>query len=85
MSKKVKCRDCNGLCKSNQKALQCNACEEWLHITCSNVSEPRYTLMMQLKAMIGENEEDDNPWFCKFCNKKVTEMSKVIGIIDKKL
>ena len=40
---------------------------------------------MQLKALIGENEEDDNPWFCKFCNKKVTEMSKVIGIIDKKM
>ena len=31
------------------------------------------------------DEDDDSPWYCKFCNKKVSEMSKVVGIMDKKI
>ena len=82
---KKKCRECGNPCKSNQKAPQCDACEEWLHASCSNVSAERYNLIIQLNELVAENEDDDSPWYCKFCNKKVSEMSKVVGIMDKKI
>ena len=82
---KKKCRECGNPCKSNQKALQCDACEEWLHASCSNVSAERYNLIIQLNELVAEDEDDDSPWYCKFCNKKVSEMSKVVGIMDKKI
>ena len=82
---KKKCRECGNPCKSNQKALQCDACEEWLHASCSNVSAERYNLIIQLNELVAEDEDDDSPWYCKFCNKKVSEMSRVVGIMDKKI
>ena len=31
------------------------------------------------------NEEDDYPWYCKLCNKKVIDVTKLLGSIDKRL
>ena len=48
-------------------------------------SVERYNLIIQLNELVAEDEDDDIPWYCKFCNKKVSEMSKVVGIMDKKI
>ena len=84
---RAKCRDCDKICKVNDKALKCSACSEWLHITCTNVSEVKYQLVSDLMNLSKEegNEEDDYHWYCKFCNKKVTDMTKLLGSIDKRL
>ena len=78
-----KCRECGLSCKKHDKALKCDACEEWLHIGCSNVEEARYDVMVQLRAL--SKGADDNPWYCKFCNKKVAEMGKLMGTLTKKV
>ena len=39
--------------------------------------------MVQLRAL--SKGADDNPWYCKFCNKKVTEMGKLMGTLTKKV
>ena len=84
---RAKCRDCDKICKVNDKALKCSACSEWLHITCTNVSEGKYKLVSDIMNLSKEegNEEDDYHWYCKFCNKKVTDMTKLLGSIDKRL
>ena len=65
--------------------MQCDACEEWLHASCSNLSAERYNLIIQLNELVVEDEDDDSPWYCKFCNKKVSEIRKVVGIMDEKI
>lgn len=91
---KVNCRDCNKQCVVN--SLQCSACSQWLHIECTGVTVEKYELissiinMEQIEKKKKKKKQKDNMesayhWYCKFCNKTVSDMSKVIGTLDTRL
>lgn len=88
-----KCRDCDKQCEIN--SLECSACSQWLHIECTGVTQQKYELISEIINM--EKREKKNSkgkskkvessyhWYCKFCNKTITDMSKVIGSFDKRI
>ncbi len=41
----------------NQQAAQCDACQEWLHTKCLNISPSDYSILQQ----------SDDPWICPSC------------------
>ena len=51
------CAICSKKVKSDHKAIQCDMCDQWVHITCNGNSEEEYE---RLKI-------DDNVWHCVMC------------------
>ena len=39
------CTDCNKPVKSNQKAIQCDFCDLWIHLKCTKLTVSEYNLM----------------------------------------
>ena len=54
---KFPCGICNKSVKSNQKAVQCDSCDLWIHIVCNNTTNPEYELL----------KHQDDLWFCSLC------------------
>ncbi len=54
---KYPCGDCGKQVCWNQQAVQCDACQEWLHTKCLNISPSDYSILQQ----------SDDPWICPSC------------------
>ena len=54
---KYRCGDCGKQVRWNQQAVQCDACQEWLHTKCLNILPSEYSLLQQ----------SDDPWICPTC------------------
>ena len=51
------CAICDKIVKNRDKALQCDNCEKWSHIKCSNIDNVTYQ----------ELAKSDENWFCQNC------------------
>ena len=57
---KFPCEICNKTVKSNQKAVQCDLCDLWVHIDCNGLLEEEYENL----------KYDHDLWYCLICNLK---------------
>ena len=55
---KFPCGICNKTVKINQKAVQCDSCDLWVHISCNGILEEVYENL----------KYDDDLWYCLLCN-----------------
>ena len=58
------CSICNKNCLSNQKAIQCDACDKWCHISCDGTSTEDYHFYQTT------NDTPEIQWFCLYCTIK---------------
>src|SRR6266568_6540978 len=58
------CLMCSEEVKSNDKAMQCDLCESWIHNRCSNISDVFYTHLKGFNGGIGAIK-----YYCPPCNK----------------
>ena len=56
---KFPCLKCKKSVKNNQKGLQCNNCELWVHQKCTTLTGDEY-------AYLEQNEEE--PYYCEVVN-----------------
>ena len=54
---KYPCGICCKRVKSNQKAIQCDSCDQWIHIVCNNTTAEEYELL----------KNQDDLWVCLLC------------------
>jgi len=47
-----KCGDCGGEVKNNEKALECDLCDRWVHIKCSGVPDDIYKVMKKRETSV---------------------------------
>ncbi|CAG2195891.1 unnamed protein product [Mytilus edulis] len=55
------CTDCNKPVKCNQKAIQCDFCDLWTHLKCTNLSVQEYNIL---------SKSDDN-YYCECCTNRL--------------
>ena len=55
------CIECKRPVKSNQKALGCESCPEWVHLKCTDITYARF-------SYLAANVEA--PFFCKTCKPR---------------
>ena len=51
------CRICLKSVHRNHKAIQCDICDQWIHIKCNNLDNTNYNVL----------KNSTNPWFCATC------------------
>ena len=56
----VPCLKCNSVVANNHRAVQCDLCDSWVHIACSNLNVYRYRKL----------QKDKSPWYCMCCFRK---------------
>lgn len=56
-----KCKHCTKPVKDNCRAIQCNICQQWLHLKCTVLSVKEYNHLSQC----------DEEWFCSYCNSSI--------------
>lgn len=58
-----KCGKCDEEVLTGQKALACDDCDKWYHISCENLTNPVYKIF--------SDKETDHLWFCINCRSGV--------------
>ena len=53
--------NCQKPVKSNQKGLQCNICEKWIHLKCTDLTVTQYELL---------KDNADLPFYCLNCKPR---------------
>ena len=53
--------DCGRSVAKNHKALQCDYCDQWVHIKCNLIDKKTFKLLKQ----------DETPWLCIKCTKNI--------------
>lgn len=72
MPVKFPCVSCSKPVKTNQRAILCDCCGNWVHLTCSKLTISDYQLL--------ENTEE--PWWCIECNKSLFPFNHYENDID---
>ena len=54
---KYSCKICSKSVHNNHKAIQCDVCNQWVHIKCNCLDNSCYNLL----------KNSTNPWFCAVC------------------
>ena len=68
-NEKNKCKCCKAVCEDGQKALNCEMCMKWLHITCIGMEEKWYDMIHDMnESKVGLH------WFCHDCDSKAIDM-----------
>ena len=52
------CLKCNDPVCYNDKALQCNGCNKWVHFTCTELTEAQFNIL---------EVDEDSPYYCSLC------------------
>ena len=60
-----KCADCNKDVGKKESGIMCNACEEWFHSECQNITDEHCRIFGQYKTI---------HWYCDQCNKSVEKV-----------
>jgi len=55
------CTDCNKPVKSNQKAIQCDFCDLWIHLKCTKLTVSEYNLM----------SKSNDYFYCDCCEERL--------------
>ena len=58
---KYPCISCAKPVKTNQKGLQCNACEKWVHVKCTDLNDVHYDFL---------EVNEDLPFYCLKCKPR---------------
>ena len=58
---KYPCLSCNKPVKRNQKGLQCNTCNNWVHTKCTDLTEAQYNFL---------EVNEDIPFYCLKCKPR---------------
>lgn len=69
------CLSCGLNIGKKDKAVGCEFCGKWEHITCANVSEIMYEEMKKVQNL---------HWFCSKCNSQVIVLLKDVGEVQKR-
>ena len=65
-------KTCNKIVKDNEKAIQCDQCDRWIHQICAHMSTEQYENL----------SKSPEQWFCSLCTKTCDLCSKNIPLID---
>ncbi len=61
------CKICNKKCKSEDQAIECDRCQKWIHLDCTDISPKAYKVYSEHKmAKMGYF------WFCNDCRDNIT-------------
>ena len=64
------CKKCEKIVKNQEKGVQCDACRNWMHKKCGEISNELY------KAI---SEVEDIDWFCNDCKGRVKNSNREIS------
>lgn len=70
MGVKFPCSVCKKAVGSRHKAIQCDHCDNWVHIKCNNIDKKTYQKL----------QNDSTKWFCKICLSELIPFSKLDDI-----
>ena len=59
---KFPCPVCEKNCNKNQQSIQCSPCNNWVHCKCNGITKAEFDIL--------EEEDNDIPFHCIFCNIK---------------
>ena len=62
------CLECTMACTEMQKAILCERCDQWAHITCAEIDEELYDIFFKNGSRLNSFR-----YFCKRCDDKVIE------------
>lgn len=63
------CLKCSDIVNRNSKALQCDLCTGWVHISCADVCVKAYTTLQSMKGSM---------WLCENCQNEFPNLPKKI-------
>ena len=73
-----KCIDCSQICTAGQKALLCERCNEWIHITCADISDTIYDTFFTAGSKLSSFH-----FYCNPCDGKVEEALQKYASLEK--
>lgn len=73
------CGGCNGEVKAGDKAMQCDACNRWLHNSCGVMPDDLYKILTKY-----ENKCTGVKWFCKNCELHFSKIKVDVRIMSEK-
>lgn len=62
------CGKCHKPCKRSQKAMDCDICQTWFHVTCTDVEEDEYDVYVKK-----QQAKRGFKWFCPECRAIVSD------------
>ena len=69
------CSICEKRVYDNQKSIQCNNCDLWVHKKCEGLSDDEFQKLVE--------EDDDIPWSCMICQIKHSAEIFPFGLLSK--
>ncbi|XP_063436638.1 uncharacterized protein LOC134718077 [Mytilus trossulus] len=60
------CTDCKKSVRSNQKAVQCDFCDNWTHLKCTNISNTQYHIL----------STSDDTFYCYECSQRLPNFTE---------
>ena len=58
---KYPCIECKGPVKTNQKGIECNACNIWVHLNCTDLTKSEYDFLEKNESL---------PFYCRICKER---------------
>ena len=69
------CSICEKRVYDNQKSIQCNDCDLWVHKKCEGISDDEFQKLVE--------EDDEIPWSCMICQIKHNAEIFPFGLLSK--
>ena len=71
------CMKCQDIVNKDSKALQCDFCSGWVHISCADVSVKAYTTLQSMKGSM---------WLCDTCQDEFPNIpAKIAALTDENI
>ena len=67
MTIKYPCKVCHRAVRHKQNAVECDLCDQWVHIKCNDISKTQYQKMVN----------QPQTWYCKICIKEIIPYSSL--------
>ena len=67
------CLKCSDIVNKSSKALQCDLCTGWVHVTCVDISGKENTALQSMKGSV---------WLCETCQDDFPKMPKKIATLE---
>ena len=78
---KFPCAVCKKCVKKNQKALQCDICDLWVHISCNNIPQTKYSALIHENTNSTDAMHKGEAFYCIKCINEILPF----GSIDQNL
>ena len=70
---------CTAKVKNTDQGIECEKCETWFHLACTNFSEAAYAVLVK------EELFDDIIWCCDVCRPKVRKAIEIMDLLEDKI